>query len=95
MYYNFYPMSEANEANEANAVGSLVDDFAIIKTAVKSEKNGDLGVGDETPRAIVEIHICPICLHPCEGSKELMEHYWGYCQKTRTYFDTMMSVVAE
>jgi hypothetical protein len=87
-YYNFYPMSEAN-------LGSLVDDLPVIETVATSKKNGDLGVGDETPRPIVEIHICPICLHPCEGSKELMDHYWGYCQKTRNYFDTMMSVVAE
>lgn len=41
----------------------------------------------QTPKPVVEILLCPICQHKCEGPQELMEHYWGYCQKTRTYFD--------
>jgi hypothetical protein len=76
-------------------VGSLVDDLELSVIITNDEKSGDLATATEpqTPRApIVEIHICPICLHACEGSKELMEHYWGYCQKTRNYFDTMMTV---
>jgi len=75
-------------------VGSLVDDLELSVIITNDEKSGDLATTEpQTPRPpLVEIHICPICLHPCEGSKELMEHYWGYCQKTRTYFDTMMTV---
>lgn len=79
-------------------VGSLVDESALGVIIADDEKSGELATTTEpqTPRPLpTEIHICPICLHPCEGSKELMEHYWGYCQKTRNYFDTMMSVVAE
>ena len=75
-------------------VGSLVDDLELSVIIADDEKSGELAttVEPQTPRPCVEIHICPICLHPCEGSKELMEHYWGYCQKTRNYFDTMMTV---
>jgi hypothetical protein len=73
-------------------VGSLVDELAVDAIITNHEKSGDLATEPQTPRPLVEIHICPICLHPCEGSKELMEHYWGYCQKTRSYFDTMMTV---
>jgi hypothetical protein len=75
-------------------VGSLVDDFTDYEIIQNDEKSGDLVIDAEpkTPRPIVEIIMCPICLHKCEGSQELLEHYWGYCMKTRTYFDTMMSV---
>lgn len=75
-------------------VGSLVDDSSLSVIIADDEKSGELATTAEpqTPRPPTEIHICPICLHPCEGSKELMEHYWGYCQKTRNYFDTMMTV---
>jgi hypothetical protein len=73
-------------------VGRLVDDLALSVIIANDEKSGDLATEPQTPRPHVEIHICPICLHPCEGAKELMEHYWGYCQKTRNYFDTMMTV---
>lgn len=73
-------------------VGSLVDESALSVIIENDEKSGDLATEPQTPRPSVEILICPICLHKCEGSKELMEHYWGYCLKTRTYFDTMMTV---
>lgn len=73
-------------------VGSLVDDSLPSVIIQNDEKSGELATEPKTPRPSVEIHICPICLHKCEGSKELMEHYWGYCLKTRTYFDTMMTV---
>lgn len=57
-------------------------DFEIIQsdgTTISAEPS--------TPKPVVEILLCPICQHRCEGSQELIEHYWGYCQKTRTYFD--------
>ena len=75
-------------------VGSLVDDFDDYETIQNNEKSGDLVIdaAPQTPRPKVEIHLCPICLHKCEGSQELLEHYWGYCVKTRTYFYTMLSV---
>ena len=81
LYYNRIAMTD---------VGSLVDISADIEIIQNDEKIGD--AEPQTPRASVEIHVCPICLHKCEGSQELLEHYWGYCMKTRTYFDTMMSV---
>jgi hypothetical protein len=65
--------------------GSIEDeflDFEIIQsdgTIIPAEPS--------TPKPVVEILLCPICQHRCEGSQELIEHYWGYCQKTRTYFD--------
>lgn len=68
-------------------IGSLVDDFADFEIIQKDEKSGDLVIEPMTPKAVVEILLCPICQHKCEGSQELLEHYWGYCQKTRTYFD--------
>lgn len=80
-------------------IGSLVDDFDDFEIIQKDEKSGDLVIGGflppttdmvgepMTPKAVVEILLCPICQHKCEGSQELLEHYWGYCQKTRTYFD--------
>lgn len=70
-------------------LGSLVDDFADYEIIQNDEKIGDLVIADEpqTPKPKVEILVCPICLQKCEGSQELLEHYWGYCLKTRTYFD--------
>lgn len=72
-------------------LGSMVVDLTPTAETQKDVKSGELVIGDveepQTPKAIVEIHLCPICLHKCEGSAELLEHYWGYCQKTRTYFD--------
>jgi hypothetical protein len=41
-----------------------------------------------TPK--IEIHVCPVCLKNCEGKTELLEHYWGYCLKTRNYFDSFL-----
>lgn len=73
-------------------VGSLVEDFADYEIIQNDEKIGDADAEPQTPRPAIEIHICPICSHKCEGSQELLEHYWGYCVKTRTYFDTMLSV---
>jgi len=35
---------------------------------------------------IKEVFICPICLHNCEGKQEFIEHYYGYCPKTRKFF---------
>ena len=82
--------------------GSRVADFAPTEQTQKGEKSGELVIErshnivemnaaePQTPRGdadIVEIHVCPICLHKCEGSAQLLEHYWGYCQKTRNYFD--------
>jgi len=70
-------------------LGSLVDDFDDYEIIQKTEKNGDLVMDDaepHTPRPS-EIFVCPICLHKCEGSQELLAHYWSYCIKTRTYFD--------
>jgi len=75
-------------------IGSLVDDFADYEIIENDEKSGDLVIGadaePQTPKAVVEILLCPICQHKCEGSAELLEHYWGYCQKTRTYFDVCL-----
>jgi hypothetical protein len=71
-------------------VGSLVEDFADYEIIQNDEKIGD--AEPHTPRPLVEVILCPICQHKCEGSQELLEHYWGYCMKTRSYFDTMMSV---
>lgn len=45
------------------------------------------GVVEPIPPKI-EIHVCPVCLKNCEGKTELLEHYWGYCLKTRSYFDS-------
>jgi len=71
-------------------IGSLVDDFADYEIIENDEKSGDLVIEPQTPKAVVEILLCPICQHKCEGSAELLEHYWGYCQKTRTYFDRIV-----
>jgi len=71
-------------------IGSLVDDFADYEIIENDEKSGDLVIEPQTPKAVVEIFLCPICQHKCEGSAELLEHYWGYCQKTRTYFDRIV-----
>jgi len=72
--------------------GSLVDVLEPMEETQNGTKSGELVIGDEpqTPKPIVEIHLCPICLHKCEGSAELLEHYWGYCQKTRTYYDRIV-----
>jgi len=91
MYYNYIRMTDEG----IETLGSLVVDLTPTDKTQIDEKSGDLVMEPQTPRPqkeVVEIHICPICLHPCVGSAELMEHYWGYCQKTRTYFDTMMTV---
>lgn len=78
-YYNRIRMTE---------VGSLVDDFADYEIIRMDEKSGELVIEEpHTPKPVVEILLCPICQRKCEGSQELMEHYWGYCQKTRTFFD--------
>jgi hypothetical protein len=68
--------------------GSVVDDFDDYEIIHNDEKSGEYVIGDgvESKRP-TEIFICPICQNKCEGAQELMEHYWGYCQKTRTYFD--------
>jgi hypothetical protein len=70
--------------------GSLVDDFGDIEIIQKDDKIGDLGIETATATPMVEILVCPICLRKCEGSQELLEHYWGYCMKTRSYFDAHM-----
>ena len=89
MYYNYIRMSD----DGIKTYGSLVADFAPTEQTQKHEKSGELVNEPQTPRGsadVIEIHVCPICLHKCEGSAELLEHYWGYCQKTRTYFDVCL-----
>jgi hypothetical protein len=87
MYYNYIRMSD----DGTKSFGSRVADFAPTEQTQKGEKSGELVIAEpQTPKGvadIIEIHVCPICLHKCEGSAQLLEHYWGYCQKTRTYFD--------
>jgi len=87
MYYNYIRMTDVG----IETLGSLVVDLTPTAETQKDVKSGELVIDEpQTPKAVVEIHLCPICLHKCEGSAELLEHYWGYCQKTRTYFDVCL-----
>jgi hypothetical protein len=56
-----------------------MDDFEII------EHEED--VKSEPADKVEPVSICPICQCKCSGAEKLMEHYWVYCKKTRTYFD--------
>ena len=70
--------------------GNFIDDFDDYEVITNDEKNEEcctVITEPIIPKPSVEILICPICHLKCEGSQELMSHYWGYCMKTRTYFD--------